>query len=511
MPEELKPVNLPFTPPDLVGNYSSAYQQSEARLNNVDPMQEFNSLMGKYANKPDSFSAINSSEIPVNGRYEKFYPGRDNEEIYAESQGMFDKVKNGVIKFTGIAATTAINGTAGLVYGISKSIQDGRFASLYDNPLTQSLDEWTNSLEDRYAHYKTQRERDGDWWEPSNLFTGNFLWDGVVKNLGYAAGAYLSGFGWGAVIKATGLTAKLSGMGVDWASKGLAAIEEAVLLPQTQRIPSTLQKLESLYFQAKGAVGKSLIKADQGIVALMGSSGEAGMEAFENMKEFRNNAINEFERTHGYKPSEEDLKSINDYAEKVGNWSWGMNVGLLTATNYVQLPKIFSSSFKAEKTELNNIQRNVLGNWESSLPKKSFNKLAYKAANVGSLLFNTSEAFEEGAQYAIQTGVQDYFSKKHEGKSADFFSSLTKGAKEALYTSEGTLNIFLGGFSGALQSSGIISTKGIGKTGKIGERGFTGYGGNQEQLRNEAIIAWNKSQFKDTLKNGIEYLDRAQY
>ena len=32
-------------------------------------MQEFNSLMGKYANKPDSFSAINASEIPVNGRY----------------------------------------------------------------------------------------------------------------------------------------------------------------------------------------------------------------------------------------------------------------------------------------------------------------------------------------------------------------------------------------------------------------------------------------------------------
>jgi hypothetical protein len=43
------------------------------------------------------------------------------------------------------------------------------------------------------------------------------------------------------------------------------------------------------------------------------------------------------------------------------------------------------------------------------------------------------------------------------------------GVKEALTTGEGTLNIFTGAFSGALQSSGIVGVKNglpFGQTGK---------------------------------------------
>jgi hypothetical protein len=29
-------------------------------------------------------------------------------------------------------------------------------------------------MEDSFAHYKTERERTGDWWEPANVFSGNF-------------------------------------------------------------------------------------------------------------------------------------------------------------------------------------------------------------------------------------------------------------------------------------------------------------------------------------------------
>jgi hypothetical protein len=36
----------------------------------------------------------------------------------------------------------------------------------------------------------------------------------------------------------------------------------------------------------------------------------------------------------------------------------------------------------------------------------------YQAKKCCSLFFNTSEGFEEGAQFAIQTGTQHYFDKK---------------------------------------------------------------------------------------------------
>jgi hypothetical protein len=45
------------------------------------------------------------------------------------------------------------------------------------------------------------------------------------------------------------------------------------------------------------------------------------------------------------------------------------------------------------------------------LQQKDLGKRMYQAKNVASF-FNTSEGFEEGAQFAIQTGTQHYFDKK---------------------------------------------------------------------------------------------------
>jgi hypothetical protein len=48
-------------------------------------------------------------------------------------------------------------------------------------------------MEDSFAHYKTERERTGDWWEPANVFSGNFYLI-ILLNLGFSVGAMASGF-----------------------------------------------------------------------------------------------------------------------------------------------------------------------------------------------------------------------------------------------------------------------------------------------------------------------------
>ncbi len=441
----------------------------------------------------------------VSKRYPLNYLGINNEQLYAENQSTMQKAYNGVVKMAGTAGTTFVNGTAGTVYGILESAKTGKLSSFYNNDLTNYLNDINVEMEDTYAHYKTERELKGDWWEPSNLFTANFLFDNVIKNLGYSIGAVGAGFAWGAALKAIGLTGRLMATGEKWAGAADAAIGEATTLAETERLVAATSKLEGLWGQAKSQIGKGLMSTDRSIVATFGTFGEAGMEALHNSQEFRNTMISNFKSKYGYDPDGKDLDQINQYAESVGNWTFGLNTALLTATNYIQLPKIYSSSFKGEKQILNGVVREG-ERYVQTLPEKGFGKLLYKAKNVASLGFNTAEAFEEGAQFAVQTGTQHYFNRKYNNQDASALSDgLLYGVKEALTSSEGTLNIFIGGVSGALQSSGVVGVKGymptIGQTGKIGERGWTGYGGEQAALRNEAISALNNTMIKTKLKD----------
>jgi hypothetical protein len=71
------------------------------------------------------------------------------------------------------------------VYGIAKAAEDGKVESFYNNDLTNYLNNVTAEMEDSFAHYKTERERTGDWWEPANVFSGNFYLIILLKNLGF--------------------------------------------------------------------------------------------------------------------------------------------------------------------------------------------------------------------------------------------------------------------------------------------------------------------------------------
>jgi hypothetical protein len=512
--QPIKPVNLPFTPPDLVGEYRSAYAYSPKK-ETADYQDVFQNLLNTAAPKTGSdFPAVPTAGVDFSGRYPLYFPGRDNEEMYAQSQGTFDKMYNGVVKMAGNAGATFINGTAGLVYGIFKSVQDQKFSSFYDNELTRSLNEYTTSLEDTYAHYKTERERNGSWWEPANLFTGNFLWDNIVKNLGFSIGAFASGFAWGGALKALGATSRIMGAGAKMASRADAIISEASILPQAERLATINSRLSGLAASAQKSIGLGLMQADRAIVATFGTAGEAGLESLNNSQDFRQQMIDNFKATRGYDPTPADLQEINRLAESVGNWSYLGNSALLTATNYIQLPRIFSSSFKSDKDILNKVAFKE-GKYVSTLPEKGFGKRLYGAGKAASLLFNTAEAFEEGAQYAIQTGTQNYFSKKAKGEKPSVTDdAIFFGLNEALTTDEGLLNVFTGGFAGALQSAGFVGVKGglpvFGKTGKIGERGVFGFGGEQGKLRDEAVTALNNSLIKDKMKSAYSNLKAAE-
>lgn len=483
------PVNLRLEPFNIVKTPPTPGLQD---VNEGSAVDKFYNLMNQgLPNEGQTFSYVPTKNLDLSGRYPKLYPTLDNEGLYAQNQGTLEKLGNGFVKMGGIATTTFINSTAGLLYGAAEWARTGEFKSVFDNPLTRELNEFSNNyLESQFANYKTQREREGEWWEPENLFTANFLADNIIKNLGFSAGAFAGGFAWTGVLRAIGLSSRLLAQGKNMAAATDAAISSATALPQAQRLSAINTALNQLSSTARVATGRALIGAERGMVSTIAAAGEAGIEALNASQEFRQSMIDKYIADNGFNPTGADLENINDISTNAGKTVYGLNFGLLSISNFVQLPKIFSSTFKGEKNLVNDVAFKG-GKWRSTLPEKGLTASLYKARGVSKLLFNTDEALEEAAQYAAQVGTENYFSKLNEIGEANILDDLFfTGAREAFTSSEGLLNFTIGGLSGAI----------MGVPGRIIQKGFTGYGGKEEKLRNEFTDAWNKTLVKDRLK-----------
>jgi flagellar hook-basal body complex protein FliE len=428
----------------------------------------------------EPFKSQPLSQIPFD-RYTNIFYGADNEEKYARTQSGWDQLANGIVKTIGTFASSFMTGTVGLINGIGQMASTGRAASFYDNEFNRTFDDFNKYLEDAFPNYYTHAEKDAAWYSPTNIFSANFLGDKVLKNLGYSAGALVGGMGWGAALKGVGLTAKLVRAG-----KGLQAIEatEAVMAntPRLQQLGAINKSLTSLWNGTKGTVGKGLMNTDRAIVSVMGTMGEASIEAMNASNNFRNKLLEDYKDVYGVAPTKEALAEINSYADKVGNNIFAANVALLTATNYIQLPKILGSSKTLEKRVINSIEKEAVGGtaeaagkgaskWVAGTPTTGnilspiVSKLGKPGRFIdkyvlgpGRLTFSAAEAFEEGAQYSIETGVEDYFDRAYKHKDdadqllggiGDVLGSIfTEGVRKTLTSKEGMESILIGGLSG---------------------------------------------------------------
>jgi hypothetical protein len=494
MPEEIKPVNQKGYIAPIVPDYESTLASNKQP---IDPYELMSSRLAALEKPAGSyFTNISATELPGTGRYGKIFPGEDMEEMYAKGQGWGSKMVNDIGKGLSLTGTTLLQSTVGLVNGLIQWKNDGRVASFYDNEFNRKLDEYNKKLEDSLPNYYSAAERNANWYSPSKLFTANFLWDGIVKNMGFAAGAALSGGIYTGVLKSLPLTARLFSIGKS--AETLAATEEALL--SANKVADTYGKIKGLSDKFLSSYN-TLNAGGRAVVAGLSTTGEAGFEAYQNLNQFRDEKIKEYKDTHGgMAPIGEDLKKINDAADGVGNSSFLLNTALLTATNYIQFPKILGSSYKAEKGMVNGFTREIgetttdaAGNIIAKAPTTGFGKILSTLNKVRPYVFSASEGFEEGAQYAIQVGTQDYYNKKYKGDaSADFLTSAAEGIQETLGTDEGMQNVLIGGLSGSLMMA----------RGTFAEQ--------REKTKNtaEAVAAFNKFKLSDFTKETADSVNR---
>ena len=454
-----------------------------------------NYLSTKSEDKPGGSVMRTLSEVSSN-KYENFVPGDyNNEDAYAQNQGFGEKMVNGVGKGLLLTGTTFLQGTVGLVNGVVQASADGRFASFYDNEFNRNLDEVLKKSEDALPNFYTDVETNAKWYSPDYFMTGNFLWDGVVKNMGFAAGAYFTGGVYSMGLK--GLSAlpgasRLLSMGR--LKEAIAVSEEALLtVDKGSEAYGKIKALSDSYLRTYNV----LDKGHRAVVAGLSTSGEAGFEAYHNLNDFRNKRIEQYkEENNGQEPKGADLEKINAIADSIGNTSFTLNVGLLSATNYIQFPKVLGSSYKAEKGILNNVTRNIgdittdaAGKYIAVAPKS---KALALAKRVGPYLFAPSEAFEESAQYAVQMGTQDYYNKKYDDKATNWLSSAGAGLEAGFASDEGAKNALIGGLSGA-----IMMARGT-------------YSERKDKAENtaKAIEAFNKYALSDFTKETMDSVNR---
>jgi len=477
--------------------------------------------------KTKGASDIPAGSIYSGTRYTETRPGTDYEEMAGQQQSSWEKWRNASAKMVGTAATSFVAGTAGLVYGAGSAIMNQKLSKLIDNDVTRTMDQFSTALEDIAPNYYTHAEQDAEWYSPKNILTANFWSDKVLKNLGFSLGAMAGGVAWGSLLKGIGITNALvrAGQGLEAATAVETAMTAAPKLGKYAAFENALSATAQKYI--KNPISAVLKDSDRILTSTMGTFGEASIEGLQGMNQFRSKLIQEYKDTYGVDPQGADLEQINMYADKVGVNIWGQNTLLLTATNYIQLPKILGSSRKADKALINDVEQAGIGTeFKSVMPTTKFGRLLQGTKGLGSLLFAPSEAFEEGMQFSIQSGVQNYFDRAYKNREdgISFFrgvyetmgATLGEGVDETLTSKEGLESILIGGLSGGIQQAGVFGSYkdeqgntryGFGKSGTIGEQGVFGMGGEKAVNTDMAISALNKTNIKKALQDGSKFVN----
>ena len=451
---------------------------------------------------------INPNEIGANktylsdvasdltGRYDTVIYGANNEDAWGAQQSWLDKGVNGVLKGTNLAATTVVGGFA-TVGGAISSIFTGRLADIWDNPVMQEIDKWNEKVDQEYLpNYYTDQEKNADWYSPDNWWTANFLFDKVIKNSGFAVGAIISG---NIASKALGVTATAIGEAAAARAAALEATQSfkafTPLLRNTSRAFSAGKNAEAaalLEGQISSIADVTAKTTRMGEIALetnqfakindigrrisisaYSQAGESSFEGLQTSNEFRQQLIDQYKRNNfGVAPSAEELKKIDQQTEKVGKTSFLANMALLSATEYIQLPKLLGSSYAAEKQAANSLAGatgNVVlkdGKYVAEeVAKTKFGKLYNKVTGVGKYAFDPKEMGQEIGQYAIQVGTQNYYNKAYQGKDANvlvdgvlygmFGRDASGEGVGALVSKEGLEGGLIGGLTG-----GVMQAKG---------------------------------------------------
>ena len=360
-------------------------------------------------------------------------------DIRAENQPWYAQIGAGLAKGAILAGTTFLDGTLGLLFGISED----RWSGLWDNDFSkamQSVNEWS---EQALPNYYTREEQEQPWYE--NIFTANFLGDKFIKNLGFTVGAFYSGGLESAGVRGLG---KLATVGAKRLGAGIKTLKG-------------ISKASSIVASGLGSVTSAV--------------NEGRIEALNNSKDWfelhkaqlddeyaqRIQAItNQYEGTEIYDQlmqAEKEsynaaLGRLSEDRLKMGNADLLMNIPILTASNIIQFGKLYANGFKTARKATNIVGK--AGEYAAGTTRLGATTAITKGA-----LSEGNEEILQGAASRIagnyySTDVNNFYKAKTNRQASqetlDWVKSFAEGINETVNDGSSWEEFFIGSLTGAL-------------------------------------------------------------
>lgn len=387
----------------------------------------------------------------------KFY---QNEDIvynpYMDMEDIYSKVD----PFTwGDAADKAwktfkINALASWVnlgHGLKGAIK-GDLTEFYDNPYVEHIADLTEQLEQLKPQYKTEDQRENplafrNWGSslksvvPAFGTVGAGVFDMVLGHVGAtviggAAGA-VSGGGVGAVPGAVGGNIVQLGRDLNILKH---TIQGAYNLAKVVNTGRTVGLANATMNSIRAMATTNNIKNAAQLVgtSMIFSNSEAALQAELNSRAIEQDLKDEYFKANGRYATGEDLERIQDTANKARNWTYGLNLALLSASNAKQFGSLMRG--KVTPAVIDDLPVNFMVK-DGAVRAVQGSTAKHIAKNIlGNM---ATEGLEEWSQSLIDDVVGGYYKDTYHGQ-ADFIDQLGESMVNQI-TDQNSWLEFIGG------------------------------------------------------------------
>lgn len=366
----------------------------------------------------------------------------------ASQQSGLTQMALGLTRGLVLTGTTAIDGTAGLVYGIGSAIKEGEFSQLWNNELSKWLDSINEDARKAMPVYESTTQENNPWYQ--NIGRAGF-WSSIVENSGFMAGSILGGkLPAGMIGKLGGKAASIAGQTAAEADKIAAASAQAGGVLSMAMNEAGVQARET-YKNAMKAYAKPLndeydarlrplnqkvAQMEERLSVLSSMIGREGALALpETIAEY-DQLMSDYEYVRNMRDSIEKektdkIKNIEESAFAAGNLDYIQNLAILAPMNMIGVGKMYRRGF----------DKSV----ESSLIKGKWGDYSVDAKSKWSAIGNMgNEAAQEVAQNISGKTAVNYYSAdainryrkmndpEAEEEVSNYMQSLAKGFGEGI-------------------------------------------------------------------------------
>lgn len=448
----------------------------------------------------------------------------------AKNQPWYSKLAAGVGKGVGLAGTTFIDGTLGLIVGGTEAIVNGDISKIWDNEVSNGLHDLNQAMEEWMPNYRSTEEQNKAWYE--NLGTINFWADSFIKNIGFTVGAFYSGNVW-----AKGL--KLAGQGL----QALGKMGEAYKIGRGTEALGVAMQTSGLGAKLTGslisAVNEGRVEANNNTHDLRDLQVQQASDAAAKRREeiLQDSSLSEEERVAQLEELDTNynttLEQIDDNLKKAGLTDFLLNVPILALDNFWTFGRMYAQGFQnARNTAAKNVKKSLLSrtstaaneaadaaeNTIATNTKKEGNRYLWdtisKKKSVGKgLLTGLREGNEEmmqgfAAEFAgnwnfYKDGPDAYYRAMANPKSLQDTRDSWEAASQAFADTYGNLDKYEEFAVGAL--TGLLGTPTFGKTQNSSANTYLGRG---KMVGLSGGIFGEISADNETNKIGSEHVSR---